>query len=214
MPRLILSLAALVVLVLGVVFSHIGWSSRRQWQRVSTLPRWDAAEALVQPIGTAGLLEGQLSSDNPELEEGFVLYFRSGLTSLRKDNSGRRGRWESLERRLPALIIDSGGQQIYTTADYAVTFLGSDPNRLTTEELEVGVTEKLEGLFREQPVTLVGRIAENTEGERIFETERLASGSADDLVSGEASGSRLGLIAGGALLFIALILIAIALSLG
>ena len=158
---------------------------------------------------------GRLDDDNPELEEGFVFFFRRRLTSLRRNDEGhRQPSWQSIDQQLPPLLIESGGAQIRTTADYAVTFQGSDPNRATTEELEVGVTEKLEGLPRGHPVTLIGRLADGPYGERVFDTERLASGTVVDLMSGERSGARFGLIAGGVLLAVALILVVVAVQIG
>lgn len=210
MVKALLIVFGLVALVLGGTFTVIGWQSRKEAKRIATLPQLGAADLAADELDREGLLVGRLSRSNRLLKRDFVLYFKSRLVGFDKDSSGnRRPSWKPLERRLPPLKIDLGDAVVPISGDYSVTFKGSDPTWLSTDELKVGVTDKLEGLEPGQEVVVVGK-ARAGDGGRAFVAERLVSGSYQDFLDGEKSAAAFGLIAGGVLLLAAAVLLTIA----
>lgn len=209
MPKALLIFFGGLALILGGTFTAIGWKSRKEVIRIAALPRLGHADLLRDDLDREGLLIGRLSRRNRLLKRDFVLYFKSRLVGMSKDQAGnRRPTWKLLDRQLPPLEIDIGGAVMPISEDYAVTFKGSDPTWISTEELEVGVTDKLEGLEAGQEVVVVGKAIAG-DGGRTFVAERLVSGSYQEFVDGETSAAKLGLIAGGILLLIALVLLTI-----
>lgn len=250
MGKIILLAAALVALAMAAVFGKIGLDGRRDASRFSRLEPLDGARfAGTAEAGATGYVEGSIAHDQPVLKHGLVLYSRSRLSGFRRDAGTREPTWRSLDANRPALEITVAevamtegaitgpkrdpARGIEVFGDYRVTFRGSDPIRLSTADLEVGVTERFEGLEPGQAVVAVGIVArrpgghspgEHSPGEHSpgghspgnwglgLDTELLSSGTYEDLIAGERASGRFGLIAGAALLVVAIVLVSIAIA--
>lgn len=225
MGKIILLGAALVALAMAAVFGKIGIDGRRDAARFAGLERLGAhAFADGTRLGATGYVEGSIAADQPILKKGLVLYLRSRLSGFRKPSGSRSKEptWKTLDRRLPPLRVEAGdGAErdplvaVDVFGDYRLIFRGSDPIRLSTEDLRVGITERFEGLEPGQLVVVVGTIARRPEGGGVgLEAELVSSGSHADLLSGERTGSTFGLIAGAALTVAAIVLVLVAIRAG
>ena len=208
MGGIVLLFFGAVALVMGGVFGTIGWQSRENAVRAAELPRLTAVEVEQGAAGRGGVIEGVLSEDNEGFEGGFVLYFRSRLSGFETKDSNKLPQWRSIDKRLPPLQIETEDGVVWIFGDYAVTFKGSDRSWVDTETLEVGTSERYEGLDAGQIVTAVGRVAEGPEGWGL-EAESLASGNYQEFLSGERGSAKFALIAGAVLLLVGGVLIAI-----
>lgn len=224
MAKVVLFGVAAVALVMAAVFGKIGFDTRRDAGRFAALERLRAADfAAPGRLGVGGYLEGRLAADNPVLAHGLAFYYRSKLVSMRTTDSGKEPSWRALDRQLPPLILETGDDgvehgvergaagRVGLFGDYAVTFRGSDPSPLSTERLEVGVTERFEGLPPGHPVVAVGTVARGPGGLGL-DTERLASGTWADLVAGERSGATFASIAAAVLLGAAAVCLIVAIG--
>ncbi len=204
-----------VALVMGGVFGTIGWQSRQSAIHAAELPRLTATEIGRQAAGREGVVEGVLSEDNPTFEGGFVFYYRSRLRGFETRRQGmpvehaeRRPQWQPIDRHLPPLKVKTEEGEVWIFGEYSVTFKGSDRSWVSTETLEVGTSERYEGLDAGQTVTAVGRVAAAPQGWGL-ETVSLASGSYQEYLAGERGSATFGLIAGAVLLLVGGVLVAL-----
>ena len=209
MDKAVFIFFALVALVMGVVFGWIGWSSRQEARRSLRLPSLEAQSLATLALGTDGYVAGRFSENSDIRMRDLVLFTRSRLEGFETDDGETKPVWKTLERVWPTLWIDAGNDEMRIAGDYRVVFQGSDPTYFSTPELEEKVTERYEGLRSGQEVVALGKVAEDAKG-RYLETEILASGTFEDYLKGERSSARFGLVAGSALLLVALVLVLLA----
>ena len=209
MFKFFLATFGVVALVIGTVFGWIGWTSRQQAQRASSLEQIDGQSLGALGLGTGAMAVGTLSNKSYILFRDLVLYTRSRFVGYSKTSDERRPLWETLDQRWPTLFLETEHGEVRVVGPYSVTFLGSDPIYITDEELSVGVTERYEGLRQGQIVTAVGHIEEDSNG-RFLRADQVASGNADTFLSGERSSATFGLVAAGVLLPVGFLLLGLA----
>lgn len=211
MAKLLLIGFSLVALFMGSVFGWIGWSSRRRAAEVAGLRPLDVLTVTEGEIGTAGYVEGRLSERNPQQYRNLVLYYRSSLRGFRSEGGTKRPVWKSVDKALPPLWIETSEGEVRIFGDYSVTFQGSDPTLITTEELQPGFTQRYEGLPFYHLVTAVGHVDEDG-GRRGLKAEALASGTFEDYESDERGSAVFGLVAGAVLGLVGLVLLVVGIT--
>lgn len=158
-------------LLIGLIFVGVGMSSRREVDRLETLPLLDLAGLNDTAAGTEALLEGRVSERNPFQFRPFVAYIRQEYQGQKcednlndDDNSlDCEAVWVEDERVTPPLWLDlPGGRARLTNTSYNIQNPGF--TQQSTPYLIERETKFYRGFRIGDPVVVAGTVADDPEG--------------------------------------------------
>ena len=159
-------------------------------RRIEKMPLMDAEALVAAPIGEAVLLTGRLE-DSPRLDGNFVAYTLDEWVvtpaNLATPDDKPDGSWKRVERVVPALNLNVGGQAVSTLSASDATLSGPLHEELAYSNAYRGAEDtggewlpagslRYRGLFNGDLVTVLGKKASTGDviPEEIYAGDRVA----------------------------------------
>lgn len=120
--------AAVMFLICGAIMAFvISPGQAVEWRRINNLPDMDVATINTMASGEAVVITGTLNGNEEIHSEGLVAYRVEEwmVSEPSSDDSSPSGRWDTVERNVPALNLDAAGGSIATLSNNSANLGGS-----------------------------------------------------------------------------------------
>lgn len=110
----------------GVMAFVISPQQALEWRRIEKLPVLDANGVAAATVGEEIVVTGILAGNDTLTDEGYVAYEldKWEVDPPSDEDDDYDGSWRSVEQVVPALILDTAGQTVRTTANNNASLMG------------------------------------------------------------------------------------------